>query len=96
MSKSTPRDFNIVRILGPRQRIFGGWKRQDRVLMNEKELKGHIDVVRSKGETKETTVFPSVKNGVQTAPGFDWVWLAKRNGRHIKIAVPTPEYKDAA
>jgi hypothetical protein len=80
MNPNEARERNVVRVLGQKRRIFGGWVRKDRVKYNEKELRGYVEVVRRNGKTTETTVF-----GQRRVEGYDWVWLAKRNSRTIRV-----------
>jgi hypothetical protein len=94
--KTTPRDFNIVRQLGTRQRIFGGWKRRDRVTLNGEILRGYVEVVRKGASETTVTVFVNAKGKRQESEGYDWEWLAHRNGRMIQVHHKEPELRDAA
>jgi len=77
---STNRRHNFVRILGEKQRSYRGWKRKDHIKLNEKELLGYVLVVRSNGVITETTHCKG-----RTVKGFQQVWLARQNGRILKV-----------
>ncbi len=62
-----------------RKRVKGGTVERLTCVVNGIPLKGYMAVTRRNGgETKET-VF-----GLEVMPGFDWHWLAAKNGRRFK------------
>jgi hypothetical protein len=76
---------NVVRVLGKTSRIRRGTERKDHIKLNEKELVGFVSVKKQAGVVTETTNY---KN--RYVEGFNWVWLARRNSRTVKVENDTP------
>jgi len=77
---------NIVRVLGPKKRIYRGTERRDRIKLNDKELRGYVKVVRQSGEETVSTCFYNQKeNRLEEVEGYNWPWLCKKNCRTVKV-----------
>ena len=70
----------------PTFRLFGGIERRDLVLYKGKELKGFVRFRKQNHETITETCFKNVRlNVVESVPGFDPVWLARKNNLTVKV-----------
>ena len=76
---------NVVRVLGETKRVRRGTERRDGIKLNETPLVGHVRVTRQNGVMTETTHY---KN--RYVEGFNWVWLARRNSRTVKVENEIP------
>ena len=80
---------NVVRVLGNTSRIRRGTERRDRIKLNERTLVGFVSLKKQNGEATETTHYKD-----RYVEGYNWVWLARRNSRTVKIdsEIPVTEF----
>ena len=74
---------NVVRVIGPVTHIRRGTERRDRIKLNERVLTGSVR--KQDGKVTETTNY---KN--RYVEGYNWVWLARRNSRTVKVEDEVP------
>lgn len=87
---------NVVRVFGVVRRIYRGTERRDSIKLNGKLLHGWVSVMKHNGVSTVTTHYKD-----RYVEGYNWVWLARRNSRTIKVEnevsvveqfrVPTPK-----
>ena len=77
-------DHVVIRIMGKRRRVFGGWIRDDKIRLNGNILNfGFIRITR---KNRVETVTTHCKG--QEVSGYDVEWLARKHGRNIKLGQP--------
>jgi hypothetical protein len=90
------RKHDMVRVMGAKKRIYRGTERRDQIRLNGTILKGFVRFVRQNGEEAYTTCFFNQKAGrLEEVEGIQWVWLARKNCRTVKVdnePVITPVY----
>jgi pyridoxal/pyridoxine/pyridoxamine kinase len=90
-----PKKHEIVRILGEKKRIYGGWERRDKIQLNGTVLRGYIEVRKEKGILTEYTCYFD-QTDLQKKFCFDPVWLAHQNGMFYNPSKGDWEHNPAA
>jgi hypothetical protein len=81
-NKTTARDKNFVRIIqhDTKRRVKGGTVRDDQVKYKDRILKGGVRHCRCLGRVYDLTFFTKADGTELLVEGYDWVWLARKNG----------------
>lgn len=91
MAKYVPPKISY-RIHGPRRRAGGGMQQQYLCVINDIPLRrGFMAESKRNGVKEQYTVF-----GLEVVPGWDWHWLAEKNGKKYRKPEAKPPVEQLA
>jgi len=72
----------VYRIFEPIRRVGGGSMQRYHCIINDRRCQGFMCEMKRGGKKTKQTCF-----GLEVVEGWDWHWLAAKNGRHFKKPV---------